>query len=348
MPRSVRAISTEEDFQKLLKNPGLVVVHFYADWAAECQPMNEVLTLLVNDIELKDAIFANIEAENLPKISMQYNIAAVPTFIFFIGGVVSHRLDGANASKLTQQVKSHYAKAKTLAAAAVPVIAPDVEPVCSSATGPTKTLNDRLKELINQSPIMLFMKGNAEAPQCGFSRQAVALLNQSNVKFGTFDILSSEQVRQGLKTYSNWPTYPQLYVNGELIGGLDIMKELVASAELEGILKGNKGDEPKKDHLEERLKGLINKAPLMVFMKGDSETPRCGFSRQLVEILNEIKLPYETFDILKDEEVRQGLKLFSNWPTYPQVYAKGDLVGGLDIIKELHSSGDLLSALKGE
>ena len=92
----------------------------------------------------------------------------------------------------------------------------------------------------------------------------------------------------------------------------------------------------------------MNQAELMIFMKGDRSTPRCGFSRQLVDILNETKLPYETFDILTDEEVRQGLKTFSNWPTYPQVYVKGSLIGGLDIINELKDAGELIPSLKGE
>ena len=86
----------------------------------------------------------------------------------------------------------------------------------------------------------------------------------------------------------------------------------------------------------------------MIFMKGNRNEPRCGFSRTLIGILNETGLSYETFDILSDEEVRQGLKKFSNWPTYPQVYVKGDLVGGLDIIKELQESDDLITTLKGE
>lgn len=110
----------------------------------------------------------------------------------------------------------------------------------------------------------------------------------------------------------------------------------------------------------------------MAFIKGDRNVPKCGFTRQLIEILNDTKqvpykiflfvaleytnrlwcmenrLSYETFDILTDEEVRQGLKSFSNWPTYPQVYVKGNLVGGLDIIKELREGGELLSTLKGE
>ena len=101
--------------------------------------------------------------------------------------------------------------------------------------------------------------------------------------------------------------------------------------------------ESKPLSLEERLKALINKSKIMVFMKGDRNAPRCGFSKQLVQIMNEATVPYETFDILSDEEVRQGLKTFSDWPTYPQVYVNGELQGGLDIIKEMKTSGELMN-----
>jgi Grx4 family monothiol glutaredoxin len=83
----------------------------------------------------------------------------------------------------------------------------------------------------------------------------------------------------------------------------------------------------------------------MIFMKGDRNAPRCGFSKQLIQILNECGVAYETFDILSDEEVRQGLKTYSDWPTYPQVYVKGELQGGLDIIKEMKLSGELMGIL---
>ena len=83
---------------------------------------------------------------------------------------------------------------------------------------------------------MLFMKGTPDEPRCGFSRQAVALLNEEKIQFDTFDILGDEEVRQGLKTFSNWPTYPQLYGDGKLIGGLDIMKELKEEGELASSL----------------------------------------------------------------------------------------------------------------
>jgi len=339
---AVKELTSQEEFDSLLLNPNLVVIHFYADWATECQPMNEVLEALALETELKGVLFAKIAAENFPKISIDKKIAAVPTFLIFLSGKQIDRLDGANAAKLSQMVKNNNAKAQLLDAASIPNVSiGKSQPVANSnPIKPEEDLNGMLKKLINQSTVMLFMKGNAKNPQCGFSRQAVALLDQFNADYGTFDIFSNEIVRQGLKTYSNWPTYPQLYIKGELVGGLDIMKELAESGDLESMLK------IEKQPIEERLTSLINMAPIMVFMKGDRSVPRCGFSRQLIDILNETRLAYETFDILKDQEVRQSLKTFSQWPTYPQVYVKGNLVGGLDIIKELKESQELLSTLQ--
>lgn len=285
--------------------------------------MNEVMAELAK--EHTHTTFVKIEAEAVPEVSQKYEIAAVPTFIFLKGGEKVDHLNGADTPELTKRVKR-------LAVTGSPGGAAE-----SSATD----LNQRLKKLINAAPCMLFMKGSPQEPRCGFSRQIVALMKEHNISFSSFDILSDEEVRQGLKTYSNWPTYPQLYVNGELVGGLDIVKELAESGELENTC-------PKAVTLEHRLKTLVNQSPVMLFMKGNKEAARCGFSRQTLEILNETGLDYDTFDILQDEEVRQGLKTYSNWPTYPQLYVKGELIGGLDILKELKESGDLVSTLKGE
>merc|ERR1711973_1039808 len=340
---AVKELTSQEEFHSLLRNPNLIVIHFYAEWATECQPMNEVLETLATEAELKGVMFAKIAAENFPQISIDKKIAAVPTFLIFLSGKQIDRLDGANAAKLSQMVKNNNAKAQLLDAAAIPDVSDSkAQPIaCSNPTQPKEDLNQMLKKLINQSTIMLFMKGNAKNPQCGFSRQAVNLLDQYNAEYGTFDIFSNDTVRQGLKTYSDWPTYPQLYIKGEFIGGLDILKEMNEGGELKPMMDAALPAEPD-------YKALINRAPLMIFMKGNRDEPRCGFSRTLIGILNETGLDYETFDIFSDEDVRQGLKKFSNWPTYPQVYVKGDLVGGLDIIKELQESDELISTLKGE
>lgn len=93
--------------------------------------------------------------------------------------------------------------------------------------------------------------------------------------------------------------------------------------------------------LEDRLKMLINKHPFMIFIKGTPNAPRCGFTSQLLAKLRELQVQYDYFDILADPEIRQGLKELSNWPTYPQIYVDGELLGGLDIFMDMLSSGEL-------
>jgi len=96
-----------------------------------------------------------------------------------------------------------------------------------------KILQAKLDDLISQSKVVLFMKWSPEEPMCGFSSTAVAILVESGVYFESVDILLDEEVRQWLKEYKNWPTFPQLYIDGELIGGVDIMQEMYDDGEFE-------------------------------------------------------------------------------------------------------------------
>jgi monothiol glutaredoxin len=100
-------------------------------------------------------------------------------------------------------------------------------------------LKSQIEGLLKSSKIVLFMKGNAEMPMCGFSANSVAILKNLGVSFNTFNILNDPEIRQGLKDYSNWPTYPQLYINGQLIGGNDIITEMFKNGELQEFLKNN-------------------------------------------------------------------------------------------------------------
>ncbi|CAG5131897.1 unnamed protein product [Candidula unifasciata] len=323
---NVELVKDEERFNKIVSDAGghLVVIHFAASWAEQCQQMGEVINELSKDPKFAHVTFITVDAESLAEVSYKYEIVAAPTFIFLKSGKQVDRLDGANAAELTSKVTKH--SAISVGDLAKPSAKQD--------------LNERLKALINSAPVILFMKGTPETPRCGFSRQITQILNEQGVKYSTFDILSDDDVRQGLKAFSNWPTFPQLYIKGELIGGLDIVKEMVASGELKDVV-------PKTEDLNTRLKALINQSPVVLFMKGTPSAPRCGFSKTTIGILDEIGVPYTTFDILSDEEVRQGLKTYSNWPTYPQLYVKGELIGGVDIIKELKENGELESTLRG-
>eukprot|EP01018_Ginkgo_biloba_P033558 Gb_37365 [translate_table: standard] len=213
----------------------------------------------------------------------------------------------------------------------------------AGSTGISEALRSQLQSIINSNPVMLFMKGTPEEPQCGFSRKSVEILREEGLEFGSFNILSDEEVRQGLKTFSNWSSYPQLYIKGELIGGSDIMLEMQKSGELKRVA-AEKGVMP-KESLENRLKSIISSSPVMLFMKGTPDAPRCGFSSKVVNALKDEGLSFGYFDILSDEEVRQGLKTYSNWPTFPQIYHKGELIGGCDIVLEMQKTGELKSSL---
>jgi len=100
-----------------------------------------------------------------------------------------------------------------------------------------QTTEHKIKQMIESNDIVLFMKGSASFPQCGFSSLVVQVLNKLGVKFFAVNVLEDMDIREGIKQYSDWPTIPQLYIKQEFIGGSDIVKEMFESGELEGFLK---------------------------------------------------------------------------------------------------------------
>ena len=100
--------------------------------------------------------------------------------------------------------------------------------------------NEKIKNLISENDICLFMKGTPDEPQCGFSMAVSNVLKHSKVKFNGVDVLQDENLRQGIKDFSDWPTIPQLYVKGEFIGGCDIVKEMFEKGELKTLLEEKK------------------------------------------------------------------------------------------------------------
>lgn len=176
-------------------------------------------------------IFLSIDVEDeLHDISEMYEVATIPHFVLLKGGdgeVVSH-VKGADPKELGAAI----AKLPTSGEGSIPPQQTTTAPPVATANGQTSGLeteeveediNTRLGKLVKAAPVMLFMKGTPAAPQCGFSRQLVALLREKGVRYGFFNILADDEVRQGLKAFSDWPTYPQLYLDGNLVGGLDIV-----------------------------------------------------------------------------------------------------------------------------
>ncbi|CCQ60978.1 Grx4 family monothiol glutaredoxin [Crocosphaera watsonii] len=101
----------------------------------------------------------------------------------------------------------------------------------------TPELKDRIDQLVNNNKILVFMKGAKLMPQCGFSNNVVQVLNSLGVSYETVDVLANEEIRQGIKEYSSWPTIPQVYINGEFIGGADIVYEMYQKGELQQMIE---------------------------------------------------------------------------------------------------------------
>ncbi|KAL8032612.1 hypothetical protein ABFX02_13G107600 [Erythranthe guttata] len=381
---AVKEVKSKAELDSLVGEGNPVILHFWASWCDASKHMDQLFSHLSTDFPL--VRFLRVEAEEQPEISEAYSVSAVPYFVFFKEGKAVDTLEGADPSSLANKVAKVAGSIKpgepaapaSLGMAAGPTVLETVRELAkdngashhsgqlSSGTG--DQLKKRLEQLVNSQPIMLFMKGNPESPQCGFSQKVVDILKKENVKFGSFDILSDSKVREGLKKFANWPTFPQLYCKGELLGGCDIAIAMHESGELGEVFRdhgiqitdSNEGKKLAEPNLgkggvtepsglstatTERLGTLVNSAPVILFMKGKPDEPRCGFSRKVVDILRQEKVEFDSFDILSDDEVRQGLKVYSNWSSYPQLYIKGELIGGSDIVLEMQKSGELKKVL---
>ena len=99
------------------------------------------------------------------------------------------------------------------------------------------SVNERIETILNDNKIVLFMKGTQQFPMCGFSARACAILQDIGVKFHDVNVLEDEEIREGIKTFGNWPTIPQLYINKQLVGGSDIMMEMYQAGELQELIK---------------------------------------------------------------------------------------------------------------
>jgi Grx4 family monothiol glutaredoxin len=369
------------------------------------------------------------DTEDTSSLVKNFEVSAIPTAVL-ISPVkkVLHRFEDLDPVTIVDAVDHEAAKFQ----------------VAYQAEG--KIAFERIKELLDAHKVIVFMKGTAEAPECGFSEQIMEALRSQGVRFEAFNLLSpKDNLRNWIKVYSNWPSIPQLFINGQIIGGVDKTRDLISKDQLLPLIPDDHKTAPVYTELNKtissdklvlfvtsnfegeeeiakrcdntmrylQLKGLlfrlidlktnqalrkalesthpqgldlpilyhngqelhsgdelfkkassaddfkseidvscfrgdtnalltqlVNMRPLMIFIKGTPSNPQCGFTRTLLGELEKLNLEFGFFNILQDEFIRENLKHFSNWKTYPQVYIKGELVGGLDILKELIEEGE--------
>lgn len=257
---NVQEITDESSFGSIisaLPPATLAVIYFHAPWAAPCKQMSTVLSALASTYPADAPIrFFSINAEELPDVSETYDVTAVPYIVLQREGKTLETVSGSDASKVRAAVEKYAGArsgdlnstlppAQTVTRPPQPAASADqsngqknlaayAPSASEQQTAPQYTSEEpqsskeelfkRLGELTKAAPVMLFMKGTPSAPQCGFSRQTVGLLRERGIRYGFFNILADDEVRQGLKEYADWPTFPQLWVGGELVGGLDIVR----------------------------------------------------------------------------------------------------------------------------
>lgn len=188
------------DVETILGHTRHVLLYFWAPWSDVCKDMDGVIDAI--EIEYKGRVrVVRVEAEKALGLSDRFGVEAVPLCVLVVDGVVKERVQGMDPLELQEKMGRVFSGGMSL--------------------------DERLDGLVKKEPVMLFMKGSPDAPKCGFSQKAVQALRESGCRdFGYFDILEDHEVRQGLKEKSRWPTYPQLYVNGALVGGCDIILEM--------------------------------------------------------------------------------------------------------------------------
>lgn len=234
----------------------LAVIYFHAPWAEPCKTMSTILSTLASTYTPTtppSITFLSLDAEEVSEISERYDVSQVPLVVLQREGNTVDAITGTDAGKVRAAVEKAMGDggAKKGGVGTLPprqevqkpaqsndvpstndtngdASAPPTNGAKASPEENQAALHARLADLVSAAPVMLFMKGTPSAPQCGFSRQTVGLLREKHVRYGFFNILADDEVRQGLKEYSDWPTFPQLYVGGELVGGLDIVSVILS------------------------------------------------------------------------------------------------------------------------
>jgi glutaredoxin-related protein len=197
--------TTQKEFDEYINSPSvinkLLLVHIELEQIPVCKTVNEALLAISRDPEfMQQLAICRLNADYFYDLLNAHNVNAAPTVLFYHRTKVIDRVDGFNQSDLLKKIKLHI---NTIGV------------VQSTEMKYDNNAENKIKQLLDSSSIILFMKGTPASPQCGFSRQACHLLDERKIKYDYFDVLADHNVREQLKKYSNWNTYPQVIENNE-------------------------------------------------------------------------------------------------------------------------------------
>lgn len=192
---------------------------------------------------------------------------------------------------------------------------------------------EKMKNILAENPLVALINGSIESPADEQSKNLVESLNASKLEYTAVDVQAKPEY---LKAFKEGQQVPYVFFQGVAACGPEGVQQLLASTDLKKTVA------PRQLTTVERIEALLKNNNVMLFMKGTPENPQCGFSSKTVKLLGEYDgLEWKHFNIFEDNELREALKAYSKWPTYPQLYVKGQLVGGIDILQELHEENEL-------
>ena len=245
-PANLVVITSPDMFTSLMQQDleRVTLINFWAPWAQPCEGMTAAVSRFAT--QYPHVLFMNVEAEEQPDVSESFDVEAVPTIVLLRGHTLLGKITGGDVPAVDKALATHasaggargLAQSNAAPQAAPSTYAPTDSQATRAADGLVHSLpagvdlsnespedtERRCHELMRRSKVMLFMKGQPDMPRCGFSQKTVNLFREQNVDFDYYDILSDENVRQTLKKVNEWPTFPQIVVKGEFVGGLDIFK----------------------------------------------------------------------------------------------------------------------------
>ena len=201
----VDELNTQKEFDEYISSSSvtnkLLLVHIELEQIPVCHTVNEALLAISRDEEfMRQIAVCRLNADHFYDLLNAHNVDAAPTVLFFHRGKLIDRVNGFNQSDLLKKTKLHI---NTIGVV-------QTTEVKSDNGSPSINVENKIKQLLESSAIILFMKGTPASPQCGFSRQACHLLDEHKIKYDYFDILADQNVREQLKRHSNWSTYPQV------------------------------------------------------------------------------------------------------------------------------------------
>ncbi|KNH03703.1 glutaredoxin grx [Perkinsela sp. CCAP 1560/4] len=213
MSTAIKHVKNSAEFEEIKASNAFVVAHFYTEWCEPSLQLNKLLDEWIDSNRYQKVTIVAVDAEAAQEAVRDLSIEEVPTIVFFRKGTFVFHVKGAIIKQIEEAIERIF-------------FAADAE----------EPLNKRIENIIKGNRVMIFLTGSPSMPQCGFTSRVCRILEKAKVEYGYFDIMTDAEVLHGLKKYSNWPTYPQLYVDGELVGGCDIITEADASGKLNELL----------------------------------------------------------------------------------------------------------------